>query len=143
MAMNLSPTSGSGDPEVLVEMNATPLIDVMLVLLIMLIITLPIQLHAVNINNPAGNSAPPATPPEVVRVDIASDDSVLWNGEKLADLQLLDAKLASAVGQAVQPELHVRPDKAASYRTLAAVMARVQRHGLKKVGIVGNEQFLN
>lgn len=142
MAMNLSPASGSGDPEVLVEMNATPLIDVMLVLLIMLIITLPIQLHAVNINNPAGNSAPPATPPEVVSVDIAPDDSVLWNGEKLADLQLLDAKLAGAVAQAVQPELHVRPDKAASYRVLAAVMARVQRHGLKKVGIVGNEQFI-
>jgi biopolymer transport protein ExbD len=139
MAFNLG---SSSTPDVLVDINTTPLIDVMLVLLIMLIITLPIQLHAVSLNNPVGHPPPPSTPPEVVRIDVNGDNTLLWNGEVLADLSELETKLGGAAQQAVQPELHVRPDKHAAYKTVAAVMAAVQRRGLTRIGLVGNEQFL-
>src|SRR5438093_5062049 len=109
MAMNLS--TGGGDPDVMVDINTTPLIDVMLVLLIMLIITIPIQLHAVNLNMPTGNPPPPAILPEVVQIDIDYNGTVRWNGETVQGIQALDAKFAAAATQSVQPELHVRPNK--------------------------------
>ncbi|AXQ28477.1 biopolymer transporter ExbD [Solimonas sp. K1W22B-7] len=141
MGMNIGSGAGSGDPDVIVDINTTPLIDVMLVLLIMLIITIPIQLHSVNLNMPLGNPPPPAVPPEVVRVDIAPSGSILWNGETLADLPALEARLKAAAAQEITPELHVRPDKQAAYRVVASVMAAIQRGGLTKVGLVGGEQF--
>jgi biopolymer transport protein ExbD len=140
--MNLNAGKASGDPEVLSEINTTPLIDVMLVLLIMLIITIPIQLHSVDLNLPAGNPPPPATPPEIVRLDIDVGGTVRWNGEALADAALLESRLAAAAAQAVTPELHVRPDRKVPYRYVAGVMAAVQKKGLTKVGLVGGEQFL-
>jgi biopolymer transport protein ExbD len=124
------------------EINTTPLIDVMLVLLIMLIITIPIQLHSVNLNMPVGNPPPPSAPPEIVKINIDQGGSVLWNGEVLSDPASLESRLASASAQAVQPELHIRPDKKVPYRHVAAVMSSVQRNGLTKVGLVGAEQFL-
>ncbi|RZI43806.1 biopolymer transporter ExbD [Herbaspirillum sp. HC18] len=141
MAMNVG-SSNSGDPEVMADINTTPLIDVMLVLLIMLIITIPIQLHSVDLNLPAGASQPPSAPPEVVRVDIDAGGIVRWNGEALAGDGALEAKLSAAAVQAVQPELHIRPDRQVEYKVVARVMAAVQRLGLTKIGVVGNEQFL-
>lgn len=115
MAINLNTSGAAGDPEVLAEINTTPLIDVMLVLLIMLIITIPIQLHSVNLNMPVGTPPPPSAPPEVVRIDIDGTGVVRWNGEALAAgngaSASLQGRLASAASQAVQPELHIRPDK--------------------------------
>jgi biopolymer transport protein ExbD len=142
MAMNVGSSSGSGDPDVIVDINTTPLIDVMLVLLIMLIITIPIQLHSVNLNMPTGKPTPPTTPPEIVRLDIEPDGAVLWNGEAVAGDSALNAKLATVATQPVQPELHIRPNKLVEYQSVAKVMAAVQRTGLTKVGVVGNEQFL-
>jgi biopolymer transport protein ExbD len=142
MAMAVGSGSKSGEPEIMAEINTTPLIDVMLVLLIMLIITIPIQLHSVNLNMPVGNPPPPTTPPEIVKINIGPSGSVLWNGETLADLGSLESRLAAASTQAVQPELHIRPDKKVPYRHVAAVMSSVQRKGLTKVGLVGAEQFL-
>lgn len=144
MGMNIgnADSSGNGEPEIMSEINTTPLIDVMLVLLIMLIITIPMQLHSVNLNLPAGNPTPPVVEPEVVRIDITSEGAVLWNGETLADPAAVEARLTGAAGQSVKPELHVRPDKHVAYRNVAAVLASIQRHGLTKVGIVGAEQFL-
>jgi biopolymer transport protein ExbD len=142
MAFNLGSSNASATPDVLVDINTTPLIDVMLVLLIMLIITLPIQLHSVSLNNPIGHPPPPVTPPEVVRIDIGADNIVYWNGEALADLPDLEVRLGGTAALAVPPELHVRPDKRTAYRTVAAVLAAVQRRGLTKIGIVGNEQYL-
>jgi biopolymer transport protein ExbD len=142
MAMNVGSGSSSGDPDILVDINTTPLIDVMLVLLIMLIITIPIQLHSVNMNMPVGNPPPPSTPPEIVKIDITANGTVNWNGEALADKGTLEGRLGSAAAQAVQPELHVRPDKRVPYRVVASVMASVQRKGLTKVGLVGSEQFI-
>jgi biopolymer transport protein ExbD len=143
MAMNVGTGGGSGDSDVMIDINTTPLIDVMLVLLVMLIITIPIQLHSVNLNMPTGNPPPPLVKPEVVRIDIDSAGVVYWNGEGVADRAALEEKLTAAAAQAVQPELHLRPDKDARYEIVASVMASSQRLGLTKIGIVGSEQFIN
>jgi biopolymer transport protein ExbD len=114
----------------------------MLVLLIMLIITIPIQLHSVNLDMPVGNPPPPLVPPEIVQVRIEADGNVFWNGELVSDHATLERQLADLSRRAVPPELHIRPDRAVSYRHVAGVMAAVQRNGLTKVGLVGSEQFL-
>jgi biopolymer transport protein ExbD len=140
--MNVGSGSGSRDAEVMVDINTTPLIDVMLVLLIMLIITIPIQLHSVNLNMPVGTPPPPLVKPEVVKIDIDPRSIVYWNGEELPDRATLEVKLKAAEAQPVQPELHLRPDRAAKYDVVAGVMASAQRIGLTKIGIVGSEQFI-
>ena len=142
MGMNIGSGSGSGDQDVMVDINTTPLIDVMLVLLVMLIITLPIQLHSVNLNMPVGNPPPPLVKPEVLKIDIDNQGRIWWNGEVLPDRASLEEKLAGASQQPVQPELHLRPDKAAKYEVVAAVLASAQRLGLTKIGIIGSEQFI-
>ena len=142
MAMNVGPGSASGDPEVMIDINTTPLIDVMLVLLVMLIITIPIQLHSVNLNLPTGNPPPPPVLPEIVKIDIDNTGAVYWNGEVVSDRAALEEKMTRASAQAVQPEVHLRPDKAAKYAVVAGVMASAQRLGLTKIGIVGSEQFI-
>ncbi len=140
MAMQLG--QSGAEPDVMAEINTTPLIDVMLVLLIMLIITIPIQLHSVNLDMPAGNPPSPAVKPEVVRIDIDAANGIRWNGETIAGTAELEARLQNAAAQRMQPELHVRPDRSAAYKTVAAVLAAVQRHGLSKIGLAGGEQFL-
>jgi biopolymer transport protein ExbD len=140
--MNIGPGGGSQDPDVMVEINTTPLIDVMLVLLVMLIITIPIQLHSVNLNMPVGTPPPPLEKPVVVTVDVDFDGTIDWNGEVVADKATLEARLRDAAAQAVQPELHLRPNKLAEYKDVAAVMAAAQRLGVTKLGLVGNEQFV-
>jgi len=142
MGMNVGSGNEGGDPEVMVDMNTTPLIDVMLVLLIMLIITIPIQTHAVKLDLPAGNPPPPPAPPEVVTVDVDFDGTILWNDE-VVDRQGLDARIVTAAAEPVQPELHLRPNKLVTYKYVAAVMADAQRLGLTKLSLVGNEQFVD
>ncbi|HEX4333263.1 MAG TPA: biopolymer transporter ExbD [Usitatibacter sp.] len=141
MAMNVG-SGGSADPEVMVDINTTPLIDVMLVLLIMLIITIPIQTHAVKLNMPIGNPPPPPVPPVVVQIDVDFDGTILWNGEQV-DLPTLDAKFSAAAAQPVQPEIHLRPNKLVTYKYVAHVMAAAQRLGVTKIGLIGAEQFLD
>ncbi len=143
MSMNMGKSGGSDEPEVILDVNTTPLIDVMLVLLVMLIITIPIQLHSVNLNMPTGNPPPPLVKPEVVKLDVDPTGQVFWNAELMADRNMLEERLRYAASQAVQPELHLRPDKAAKYEIVAGVMASAQRLGLTKIGIVGSEQFIN
>jgi biopolymer transport protein ExbD len=141
--MNVGSGGSSGNQDVILDINTTPLIDVMLVLLVMLIITIPIQLHSVNLNMQTGNPPPPLVKPEVVKIDIDPSSVVYWNGEAVADRAMLEEKLAGAAAQAVQPELHLRPDKRANYAVVAGVMVSAQRLGLTKIGIVGSEQFIN
>ena len=140
MALNLG--SGGGDEEPMIEMNMTPLIDVMLVLLIMFIITIPIQTHAVKMNMPVNQNAPPPRPPEIVRIDVDFDGTIGWNGTILADRNELEAKLATIAALPDQPEVHLRPNKLVTYKVVAMILASAQRLGVTKIGIVGNEQFL-
>jgi biopolymer transport protein ExbD len=123
------------------DINITPLIDVMLVLLIMLIITIPIQTHAVKLNMPVG-TPPPTAPPEVVTIDVDFDGTLIWNGAVLSGHSELEARLRGAASMPVQPELHLRPNKLVKYRNVAMVMASAQRLGMTKIGLVGNEQFI-
>jgi|SRR5215204_2539944 biopolymer transport protein ExbD len=139
MAMNVG--SPSGDMDVLIDINTTPLIDVMLVLLVMLIITIPIQLHSANLNMPSGTPPPSLVKPEIVKVDIDPTSQIFWNGE-LIDLPALNEKFKTTGTAEPQPEVHIRPDKSAKYDTVARVLAAAQRNGVTKMGIVGSEQFI-
>ena len=141
MGMNVG--NDSGEDEVMVEMNTTPLIDVMLVLIIMLIITIPLQTHAVKMNMPVGPSSTPPKPPEIVRIDVDFDGTIGWNGEIVADRATLENKLSQLAALPDQPEVHLRPNKLVSYKVVAMVLASAQRLGVTKIGLVGNEQFLN
>ena len=142
MSMNVG-TGNSDEPEVMMDINTTPLIDVMLVLLIMLIITIPIQLHSVNMDMPIGNPPPPLQKPEVVKIDIDPQSIVYWNGIAIVQAGELESKMKAAAGQQMQPEVHLRPNKLAKYDVVARVMASAQRIGLTKIGIIGSEQFLD
>jgi biopolymer transport protein ExbD len=142
--MGMSVGSDGGDEEVMTDINTTPLIDVMLVLLIMFIITIPIQTHAVKMNMPVpNNAAPPPKPPEIVRIDVDFDGTMGWNGEIIPDREALEARLSALAAMADQPEVHLRPNKLVTYKYVAMIMASAQRLGVTKIGIVGNEQFLN
>lgn len=143
MSMNLGSGGGSSAPEVMVDINTTPLIDVMLVLLIMLIITIPIQTHAVKLNMPVGNPPPPAKPPVVVQIDIDFDGTVLWDGNVIPNRQTLETRLQQIASEPDQPEVHLRPNKLVTYNSVAMVLASAQRLGVTKIGLVGNEQFMN
>ncbi len=126
----------------MMEINTTPLIDVMLVLNIMLIITIPIQLHAVNLNMPVGTPPPNLVKPEVLRIDIDAESQVTFNGEAIADRAELEKRMTVVSAMPVQPEVHLRPDRKARYEVVAGVLATAQRTGLMKIGVVGSEQFV-
>jgi biopolymer transport protein ExbD len=143
MGMNVG--GGSEEGEVMVDINTTPLIDVMLVLLIMFIITIPIQTHAVKMNMPVpSNAAPPPKPPEIVRIDVDFDGTIGWNGEVIpaGDRGAIEQRLQAIAAMPDQPEVHLRPNKLVTYKHVAMIMATAQRLGVTKIGIVGNEQFL-
>ena len=140
MGMNVG---SGGDDDMMIEMNTTPLIDVMLVLIIMFIITIPVQTHAVKMNMPVNSpSAPPPQPPEVVRIDVDFDGTVTWNGEAVPNRAELQTRLYRTAQLPDQPEVHLRPNKLVTYKHVAMVMAEAQRLGVTKIGIVGNEQFM-
>ena len=139
MAINLN-QGGEGEP--LVDINTTPLIDVMLVLLIMLIITIPVQTHAVKLDMPQANPPPPIVQPTVVDLAIDFDGTITWNGTNIPDRPTLETYLQSAAVQDPQPEIHLNPNKLVKYSYVAMVLAEAQRLGVVKIGLVGNEQFM-
>jgi biopolymer transport protein ExbD len=143
MAMNVGAGSGSGEPEVMMDINTTPLIDVMLVLLIMLIITIPAQLHSVNLDMPVNTNMPKMVDPVVIKIDVDAQSVVNWNGKPITSRAELEQKLTEAAAVQPQPELHIRSHAKAKYEAVAGVMANAQRIGLTKLGIVGSEQFVN
>ncbi|HEX4885330.1 MAG TPA: biopolymer transporter ExbD [Casimicrobiaceae bacterium] len=142
MAMNVGQGGPGSDPDVMVDINTTPLIDVMLVLLVMLIITIPIQLHSANINLPTGTPPPQQVKPEIVKIDIDPSSVIYWNGEPVGSGAVLEEKLRAIAAATPQPELHIRPDRAAKYEVVASVLAASQRIGVTKLGIIGSEQFV-
>jgi biopolymer transport protein ExbD len=139
MAMSVG---GGGEDEPMMEINTTPLIDVMLVLLIMFIITLPVMTHAVKLDMPQSKNAPP--PPVVVepiQLEIDWDGTVIWNGTPV-QLAALEGYFRVEAAKNPQPEVHVRPNRRANYDTVAKVLALAQRSGMQRIGFVGNEQFM-
>ena len=140
MAGSVGPASGEG--EVMVEMNTTPLIDVMLVLLTLLIITLPIQTHAVKLDMPKPVENPP--PPLVAPIELVIDfeGQILWNGQPITR-ETLDSYFVSEAQQELpmQPEIHLNPDLLAKYDTVAIVLADAQRLGITKIGFSNTSQY--
>jgi biopolymer transport protein ExbD len=144
MAMNISVDGAGGDDQPILDVNTTPLIDVMLVLLVMLIITIPIQLHSVNLNLPMATPPPlNVVKPEVVKIDIDDSSTIYYNGSPVAGRNDLNSKLQLAAAQAEQPEVHVRPNKFAKYNSFVEVMVALKQNGLTKMGVVGSEQFID
>jgi biopolymer transport protein ExbD len=137
MAMNVG---SGGEGEVMVEMNTTPLIDVMLVLLTLLIITIPTQTHAVKLDMPRPNSKPPLVQPETVEVNVDFDDTVTWNGSP-ADRATLQGYFKGAALKNPQPEIHVHPNPLAKYDKVAQVLADAQRLGVTHIGFVGLDEY--
>ena len=125
----------------MMEINTTPLIDVMLVLLVMLIITIPIQLHAVNLDMPVGT--PPANniKPEKIQIDIDENSVVYWQGIAVSAAEM-EANMDTVAQLASQPEVHIRPNKGSKYAVFANVLSSSKRKRLDQDGCVGSEQFV-
>ena len=121
--------------EVMNEINMTPLVDVMLVLLIIFIITVPVMKHAVNIDLPRATNQPEDTKPQTVRLSVASDGSYYWNENKVTD-EAMAAMLKEEGAKDPQPELHIRGDKDVRYERVAQAMAAAQQAGVRKIGFV-------
>ena len=136
-------SGGKDDGEPMMEMNTTPLIDVMLVLLIMFIITIPVQTHAVKVDLPQNsNNQANQIDPEKNTVTIDPAGTTYWNGSPI-DPVTLRQYLERTVVMAPQPELHFRPDPAARYEVVDNVLAVIKRANVSKLGFVGNEQYRN
>jgi biopolymer transport protein ExbD len=132
-------SGGRDDGEPMIEMNVTPLIDVMLVLLIMFIITIPPQTHAVKVDLPVNNT-PVAVQPDKNKITIDPTGQVAWNGTPVDDVtlrQYLDASLQLPT----EPELQFQPDPQARYAKVDEILAIIKRSGVTKLGFVGNEQY--
>jgi len=133
---------GGAEDSSMMDINTTPLIDVMLVLLIMFIITIPVMTHAVKLDMPRGESVPPPVPPTVINIEVDFDGTILWDGTAIPDEETLLSYLSNADSQDPQPEIHLRPNKRVKYDYVAKVLAASQRLGIRKIGFVGNEQFM-
>src|SRR6267154_1579360 len=142
MSMSLGPASG--DADVMVEMNTTPLIDVMLVLLVMLIVTIPIQTHAVKLDLPQNSNPPPpdAVKPVIVDLEVDFDGTVIWNGTPVPSRGQVDKYLEDTAAVIPQPEVHLRPNRLAKYDSVARVLADAQKLGVTKIGFVGTNEYI-
>ncbi|HEY2807288.1 MAG TPA: biopolymer transporter ExbD [Steroidobacteraceae bacterium] len=139
MAMSV----GSGSGGMMCDINTTPLIDVMLVLLVTLIISLPVMTHAVKLDmpNPNAQPPPPDTPPEVIDIEIDFDGTVAWNGTPVPALDQLEGYMRTEAAKDPQPEIHLRPDRRAKYGVVAQVLAAAQRNHMQKIGFTNVAQF--
>jgi biopolymer transport protein ExbD len=138
MSMSVGPST-----EAMCDINTTPLIDVMLVLLVTLIISLPIMTHAVKLDMPNPNQPPPPQDqqPEVINLEIDGDGTVVWDGNPLSGIPQLEGYFASETTKDPQPEIHLRPDRRARYDVVAKVLAAAQRNHMKKIGFVNVAEF--
>ncbi len=139
MAMSIGGSSGG----VMCDINMTPLIDVMLVLLVTLIVSLPVMTHAVKLDMPQTNQPPPPPDqrPEVIDLEIDFDGTVVWNGTVVTGLNQLEGFFREESQKVPQPEIHLRPDRRAKYDTVAKVLASAQRNRMRKIGFVNTAEF--
>jgi biopolymer transport protein ExbD len=138
MSMNVS-TSGADEP--MCDVNTTPLIDVMLVLLVMLIVTLPVQNDAVILDTPIPTDAPPPPPSERIVIEIDSDGTIVWNGGVVSSIPELDRLFQQETSKDPQPEIHLRPARRSKYDQVANVMASAQRHNMVKLGFANVSDY--
>ncbi len=140
MAMSVGTSSGA----VMCDINTTPLIDVMLVLLVTLIVSLPIMTHAVKLDMPQTNTPPPPDQrPDVIDLEIDFDGTVVWNGTPIQSLSQLEGYFHTEADKPVQAEIHLRPDRRVKYDFVAKVLAAAQRNRMKKIGFVNVSEFSN
>jgi biopolymer transport protein ExbD len=140
----MSMSVGESDGEEMCDINTTPLIDVMLVLVVMLILTLPVMNHAVKLDMPNPNAPPPPpqqVQPEVIDLEIYSDGTIVWNGNTVPNLKTLEGYFQSEAGKDPQPEIHLRPDRRSAYNITAEVLAAAQRNHMKRIGFVNVAEF--
>ncbi len=121
--------------DVMNEINMTPLVDVMLVLLIIFIITVPVMKHSVNVDLPRATNQPEDVKPATVRLSVTSDGQYHWNGATITDSQL-EENLKTEAAKEPQPDLHIQGDKEVRYERVAQAMAAAQRAGVRKIGFV-------
>jgi biopolymer transport protein ExbD len=140
MAMSVGTSTGA----VMCDINTTPLIDVMLVLLVTLIVSLPIMTHAVKLDMPQTNTPPPPDQrPDVIDLEIDFDGTVVWNGTPVQSLSQLEGYFHTEADKPVQAEIHLRPDRRVKYDYVAKVLAAAQRNRMKKIGFVNVSEFSN
>src|SRR4029077_8205372 len=138
MAMSVGNAGGG----VMCDINTTPLIDVMLVLLVTLIVSLPSMTHAVKLDMPqANNPPPPDQRPEVIDLEIDFDGAVVWNGTPVANVDTLEGYFRVEAVKDPQPEIHLRPDRRAKYDVVSKVLAAAQRNRMRKLGFVNVSEF--
>ena len=138
MAMSVGTAPGA----VMCDINTTPLIDVMLVLLVTLIVSLPIMTHAVKLDMPQNkNQPPPDVRPEVIDIEIDFDGTVVWNGTVVQNLNQIEGYFHEEAQKDPQPEIHLRADRRAKYDYVAKVLAAAQRNRMKKIGFVNTSEF--
>jgi biopolymer transport protein ExbD len=128
---------------VMCDINITPLIDVMLVLLITLIVSLPMMTHAVKLNMPDAPPLQNVTPPEVIDLEIDFDGAVTWNDRPVQGLRELERDLQSAARKNPQPEIHLHADRHVKYNFVALVLASAQRSGMQKIGFANTGEYSN
>jgi biopolymer transport protein ExbD len=136
MAMAVSGNDGRSYSDI----NMTPLIDVMLVLLIIFIITIPSQTHAVKIDNPKPHQPPPPTRPEVIDLSIDFDGTLLWN-QTPVERATMQSFISQEAAKSPQPEVHITVDKYSKYEIVAQTLADLQHRGLSKIGFVNNDFY--
>ena len=135
MAFGTQDLNAAGDDDVMNEINMTPMVDIMLVLLIIFIITIPVMKHSVNIDLPRATNEAQNIKPETIRLSVDAQGTYFINEVQIADAALAP-QLQAAAAQNPQPELHIRGDKAVRYERVAEAMALAQRAGLRKIGFI-------
>jgi biopolymer transport protein ExbD len=144
MAQRLQRSEADDEPGLMLDINTTPLIDVLLVLLVMLIITISVQLHAVKMALPSAPVAASSDGGGVIALEIDAQSNILWQGQGVTAAQL-EERLAQVATQAetqkIQPQIQIRSDKAAAYGVFVQVLASTRRHGLSRVAVLGAEVF--
>jgi biopolymer transport protein ExbD len=140
----MSMSVGESSDDAICDINTTPLIDVMLVLVVMLILTLPVMNHAVKLDMPNPNAPPPPPQqvlPEIIDLEIYSDGTMVWNGNVVPDMHTLEGYFQNEAGKDPQPEIHLRPDRRSRYDVTAKVLAAAQRNHMKRIGFTNVAEF--